>query len=189
MIEFSLSKESFIGGWFIKDKVCDDLIKYFNNTDDKTPGLVENEGGLCVKKDEKDCIETGIIPISSEQAWLDYTIELKKVLDLYIKKYPEAHSVAKFGITEGTNIQYYKPGGGFKTWHSERHQKSTRHLVFMTYLNDVDNAGTEFKYQKIKLPAKKGLTVIWPTDWTHTHRGIISNTQDKYIITGWFNYV
>jgi len=59
----------------------------------------------------------------------------------------------------------------------------------MTYLNDVDEGGTEFKNQKIKLPARKGLTTIWPTDWTHTHRGVISKTQDKYIITGWFNYV
>ena len=37
----------------------------------------------------------------------------------------------------------------------------------------------------IKLKPKKGLTVIWPAEWTHTHRGIASMTQDKYIVTGW----
>ena len=59
----------------------------------------------------------------------------------------------------------------------------------MTYLNDVENGGTDFLYQKITTPAKKGLTIIWPATWTHTHKCHISNTQEKYIITGWFSYV
>ena len=59
----------------------------------------------------------------------------------------------------------------------------------MTYLNDVTDGGeTDFFYQRIKIPPKKGLTVIWPADWTYTHRGIPSKTQDKFIVTGWFNY-
>ena len=57
----------------------------------------------------------------------------------------------------------------------------------MTYLNDGEDGGTEFLYQKIASPAKKGLTLIWPANWTHTHRGIISSTNEKIIITGWFS--
>ena len=34
----------------------------------------------------------------------------------------------------------------------------------------------------------KGLTIIWPTDFTHTHSGQISKTHEKYIITGWVEY-
>ena len=37
--------------------------------------------------------------------------------------------------------------------------------------------------------AKKGKTLIWPSDFTHTHRGQKSPTQEKYIATGWFNHV
>jgi hypothetical protein len=60
----------------------------------------------------------------------------------------------------------------------------------MTYLNDITDEGeTEFFHQQIKIQPRKGLTLIWPADWTYTHRGITSPTQDKYIITGWFNYV
>ncbi len=58
----------------------------------------------------------------------------------------------------------------------------------MTFLNDVDDGGTEFKYQNLTIPAKKGLTLIWPAPWTHTHRGQVSNTKTKYIITGWYNF-
>ena len=46
----------------------------------------------------------------------------------------------------------------------------------------------EFYYQKIKCPAKNGLTLIWPADWTHTHRGVISKKEEKYIATGWITY-
>ena len=58
----------------------------------------------------------------------------------------------------------------------------------MTYLNDAENAGTEFFYQKLSLPCKKGLTVIWPSDWTHTHKGIINEKQSKTIVTGWLSH-
>jgi hypothetical protein len=59
----------------------------------------------------------------------------------------------------------------------------------MTYLNDVHDGGeTEFLHQKVIVPARKGLTLIWPADWTHVHRGIVSPTEEKYIIGGWFNF-
>jgi hypothetical protein len=60
----------------------------------------------------------------------------------------------------------------------------------MTYLNDVHDAGgTEFFHQKLTVLPRKGLTLIWPADWTHTHRGIVSPTEEKYVITGWFDFV
>ena len=59
----------------------------------------------------------------------------------------------------------------------------------MTYLNDVIDGGeTEWYYQNIKIKPERGLTVIWPSDWTFTHRGNTSPTQTKYIATGWFNF-
>ena len=64
---------------------------------------------------------------------------------------------------------------------------TNRALVYMTYLNTVTDQGeTEFKYQKTKYKPVKGKSLIWPTDFTHTHRGIPSPTQEKWIATGWF---
>ena len=64
-----------------------------------------------------------------------------------------------------------------------------RCFVFMTYLNDVKNGGTEFKYQKCITPAKKGLTLIWPTDWMYMHKSQVSLVDEKYIITGWYSFL
>lgn len=91
------------------------------------------------------------------------------------------------------NIQKYKPGEGFFNWHCERSVPTAasvdRALVFMTYLNDVPDGGTKFFHQDIVTPAKKGLTIIWPVDWTYTHAGQISQTSEKYIVTGWIYYL
>jgi hypothetical protein len=123
-----------------------------------------------------------------------YFINLYEVVKQYNEKYIWAREVNPWGITENINIQYYRPMAGYKAWHTERIGKMlpsvNRHLVFMTYLNDVtDQGGTEFFYQKITAQPRKGLTLIWPADWTHLHRGIVSPSQEKYIITGWFDFL
>ena len=102
--------------------------------------------------------------------------------------------ICKYGLDKNINIQYYPKNGGYKQYHTERTNLNypivSRHLVFMTYLNDITDRGeTEFFHQKIKVKPKKGLTLIWPVDWTFTHRGIPSPTQEKYIITGWYNFI
>lgn len=91
---------------------------------------------------------------------------------------------------EGINLQYYAPGGGFYANHYERGFPNylNREYVYMTYLNDVPNGGTYFYYQDKTIEAKKGRTLIWPAHYTHIHRGQISKTHEKYIMTGWMGF-
>ena len=59
----------------------------------------------------------------------------------------------------------------------------------MTYLNTVREGGsTYFNHYDLEIQPQKGLTLIWPADWTHTHRGLVSQTKEKYIITGWYSF-
>jgi hypothetical protein len=60
-------------------------------------------------------------------------------------------------------------------------------LVFMVYLNDLEYGGTEFMFQNHTEKAEAGKLLIWPTDWTYYHRGQISKTEAKYILTGWYS--
>jgi hypothetical protein len=89
------------------------------------------------------------------------------------------------------NIQKYEPNEGFYGWHCERAgvKHSDRLLVWMIYLNTVTDRGeTEFFYQQHFEEPERGKLVIWPSDWTHLHRGVPSPTQTKYILTGWFTH-
>ena len=167
--------------------LCDDLIKYYHKSSEyKQEGVVS--GGL--KPNSKTSTDVTIFPNSTNKTIVTYLEFINQVLGSYKETYDAFMYPVCFA--EGMNIQYYEPGEGFPKWHCERgmYQTNQRALAFMTYLNDVsDGGGTEWLYQEKKLQPKKGLTAIWPTDFTHTHRGIISPTETKIIITGWFNYV
>jgi hypothetical protein len=186
------AEKSFIGAWYMEDmSLCDDIITYFENSPLRTPGVINRDGKGQVIPEEKDSLDIGLN--FSETITKRYIEELQKILNLYKIKYVRADATSKFGI-EAINVQKYNPRGGYKTWHTERSDgycpNVYRHLVFMTYLNDVtDDGETEFYYQKIKIKPEKGLTLIWPSDWTHTHRGLPSPTQVKYIATGWYSFL
>ena len=65
---------------------------------------------------------------------------------------------------------------------------SSRLFAWMTYLNTVKDGGeTEFHYFDVKVKPIKGLTIIWPSEWTHLHKGSVTN-ETKYIITGWIHF-
>jgi hypothetical protein len=139
--------QSFIGGWYIPEDVCDDLINYaklnFNNFENGCLG-----GGI-VDKETKDSLDLPIYKYDNEDIIIKYRQNLQKVLLLYEQKYDELKILMKYDIIENFNLQYYPPNGGFKKWHNERNFNRNRNLVFMTFLNNVPNGGTLFKYQKI----------------------------------------
>ena len=181
--------ENFIYRGYVSNEICDKLIDFFQKTDKKEEGVIGADHR--VDKSIKESIDVDLR--CNRELYSEYTKELQIVTNNYISIYPSCNFYAPFG-TGLINLQYYPPGGGFKIWHTERESKnapfSHRHLVFMTYLNDVtDGGGTEFLNQNVKFDAIKGVTLIWPADWTHTHRGIISPTQEKYIVTGWFHFL
>jgi hypothetical protein len=191
------SLNNFIGGWYMEDtQLLDDIVSFFDD-----PKSYQNKYVGCVGVGE-DLIEDASLKDDTE-LWINHNPELKdryysalqSVLDQYMIKYPYSNFYGSFGINHPTKIQKYSPNGGYHIWHTERsnaHPSTvTRHLVFMTYLNDVVGEGgeTRFFHQNLKVKPEKGLTLIWPADWTFTHKGIASPTQDKYIITGWFNYL
>jgi len=97
--------------------------------------------------------------------------------------------------TGTTNLQKYnKSSGGYHHWHSEHfpsprdpaNSSLHRVLLWMYYLNDVPKGGgTSFYYQDKTIKPKQGTLVIAPASFTHTHRGEIPVSKDKYILTSW----
>jgi hypothetical protein len=175
----------------ISESLSEKIIDYHNNSSDKREGLCYADTEARVDKSTKDSIDTTLYTDST--LFGEFMEYLQKCADEYVKKYSESGNTSRWAVLDSINIQHYSPGGGFHRWHTERagwnHPQVSRHLVFMMYLNDVtDNGETEFLYQNLKIIPEKGKLIIWPSDWTHTHRGITSSTQEKYIITGWFNF-
>jgi len=185
--------KDFIAGEFISHNVCDSLIEYHAKSIRQKPGMVYNDTdqNLVVNKEVKDSIDVEFL--NTTYHYKNYTQELSYVIQNYIDIFNFCNKSAPWGLLENPTIQKYRPNGGFFKWHCERSSgcqpSASRHLVFMTFLNTVlEDGETEFYYQKIKIKPEKGLTLLWPADWTYTHRGIPS-IEEKFIITGWLSFL
>ena len=93
---------------------------------------------------------------------------------------------------KAVRLQKTCPGQGYHSWHFESATSlsANRLLAFSLYLNDVDEGGeTEFLYMKKRIQPKAGRLIIWPAGFTHTHRGNPPLSNEKYILTGWIEYM
>ena len=119
---------------------------------------------------------------------------LRKCLKHYFDKFNKDAVMGWSKIYNGYNIQKYHPGQAYHKLHCENsgYDKPllNRNLAWMIYLNNVNDGGeTYFPLQKRKLKPKQGDLYIWPAYFTHPHKGLISKTQTKYIVTGWVTYI
>lgn len=176
---------SFIGAWHINDQtLCDDIIAYFEYEKKKSVkdgGLIYNN----VDNESQDLLLNPSILVINR-----YSHHIDAVLSHYTKQYAFSDNTDPF-MVEAAILQKYNPGNGVAEWHNGRGKaefpKVARHLTFMTFLNNVNEGGEiEFYHQKLKVKPKKGLTLIWPSDWTHTHRELSCMSEYKYVIMGWY---
>ena len=183
----------FIGSWTIEPySICEDLINFFElNIAKQTKG--STIGG--VNPNFKDSIDMRINPkdiiLPGNESFKIYFEKLFECYKNYLDEWPFLQDLAKELEIGSFNLQRYKPGQHFKKIHTERSSLETLHRVFafMTYLNDVKEGGsTYFTHYDLEVQPQKGLTLIWPAEWTHAHRGNILNEGTKYIITGWINF-
>lgn len=85
-------------------------------------------------------------------------------------------------------FQLYEPGDGYKIWHSDATGKHIhRMFVYILYLNDVPDGGTEFKHQNYTCKAEKGKVLMFPANFCYVHRSQVSYTSKKAIMTGWID--
>ena len=201
MIDFP----QFVYGEVIDPQLCDYIVEWF----DDNPSNHERFINTGYSKSSHD----GLLVSRSDYKGINllqhYEQQLHCVASNYVYLYPgSAHTTMNPWKPQGDpQIQKYLPGEGFRNLHVENvglllpsgHKDIidkelvhgspiSRHLVYMTYLNDVEDGGTQFPLQNFVCPARKGLTIIWPAQWMFPHAGIVSFTKTKYIVTGWFAF-
>ena len=174
--------------------LCDSILKMFDDAHDRGLTFAGQSGAMGQARPEikastdfwlNDCDKLGP---PEKYRWPEYQAELNGFIDLYLDKYKFFEYGGMFTSRHLPQIQWYKPGEGYHKWHIDGAQMNScdRAMVYMTYLNDVtEGGGTMFYHQKVTTKAVKGKTLIFPAGYTHLHKGEISKTQHKYIITGW----
>ena len=199
----------------ISKELCEYFIDFFEN-EDKLGNTFQGTMGPNTKKLHwKDAQDLNIRINKSKQKLYDSPEHLKmlhsyeeKVFQKFTNYLLKYHSVETHytkdikkrnplflntEISGGPLMHRYKPPTqGYHIWHSDwgsgSSSGSTRMLVGMAYLNDVEEGGeTEFLHQKVKIKPKQGTLVVWPAYFTHLHRGNKPISNSKYIINMWAN--
>ena len=167
---------------------CKNITKYLDSQEKILGKVGSNELNLKIK----ECWE--VYGDFSNPNWVDSLLmeKLTEYVPLYRSMHPELNNhVQQWRLDPRYNMKKYDPGKGYYGKHCETESVSSafRMLVWMFYFNTVtDNGGTIFdNYDRIT-DAVEGRLVIWPAYWTHMHRGIVSNTQTKYIASGWYSF-
>ena len=178
----------FIHAEYINNEAVQEVLDVYNKEQKRIIPGMSGETGL-TNTVAKESLDLGVL-IDERHKLPIYLKKLHDIIDNYMRKYPILALHQEFGYVDGFNIQYYRPKQGYYKLHTERMSINEGHrfLVWMTYLTDTKNAGTHFEYLNWSSECKKGLTLIWPTDFPFTHRGVISETEDKMIITGWLGF-
>jgi len=178
-------------------ELCNSFIKKFELSDEKRPGVLYGVNGQSSVDSKKSTDITFHPGYLQHDDWSEMLSQLIPVIQQGKEDYIIRHQLAMskmdpFDMSPLFNMQRYEPSEGFFGYHCERAslKYSNRVLVWMIYLNTVTDRGeTEFYYQHHFERPEQGKLVIWPSDWTHLHRGIPSPSQTKYILTGWFNHI
>ena len=182
----------------LSDSLCRSFIETFEtDTENQTQGVINIRGETVKDNERKLSTDISFIPRDLERPrWKHLLTKLIIVLETGRNEYRQQfyrgmEKLDPWEIHWIFNMQRYLPGEGYHDYHCERAGLSTGHRmgVWMIYLNDVHDRGwTEFYYQQHYEKAEAGKLMIWPCDWTHLHRGIVSHTETKYILTGWFSW-
>ncbi len=195
---FELNKSeltpNFIGSWFIENNLCDELIAFFeSNQKNQEQGVVGSKGSINLEM--KNRIDLRISPkdinFNNDNLFKNYFENLFECYKDYNNKWPYLSKIASHLEIGAFNIGRYETGQHFQETHCERSGIGNLHrlFAFMTYLNNVEQGGTTyFDNYDLEIEPRKGLTLIWPAEWTHTHRGNKVIKGCKYMITGHLNF-
>lgn len=189
------STPNFIGSWTIAPlSICDDLISYFeSNRKEQKKGRTSDGIDLAVKNTTDIAIHPKDVNLPGNEVFEKYLSLLFECYQEYIAEWPFLATFLSNIEIGGFNLQRYESGQHFQKIHTERAGLNTLHRLFawMTYLNDVDTkdgGSTYFDHFDLEVQPAKGLTLIWPAEWTHAHKGNLLKAGSKYIITGWMHF-
>lgn len=83
-------------------------------------------------------------------------------------------------------LKRYRPdmAESFQVHFDAVHEVANRYLVFLWYLNDVDEGGeTEFPQIGLKIRARQGRLLMFPPYWMFQHGGLAPRSSEKYILS------
>lgn len=114
---------------------------------------------------------------------------IQDIIASYTQSYPEMNLTQDPWDFDKFKLKKFRSGKFYDAWHSEHCVKYPYRIAcLLLYLSDHD-CGTEF-YNGEVVKSKKGRGVLFPTLWTHTHRGQpCLEGKERYIMSSYINLI
>jgi len=171
---------------------CDKIIEYFEGLKHlHSKGCFAKDGQAIVNPTVKDSTDI-TLDLTEDNICSEILVSvINYCTEQYREKYSSVDKISNWSCDPKYNIQRYHPNQGYFGTHCEDSSPLTNRVMgWSFYLNTItDGGGTVFDEYDLEIKAEAGKFVIFPAYWTHTHYGIPSPTQTKYICTGWYTYV
>ena len=181
----------------LSPEFCNGLIEYYKWCK-KNQKTWRRENSLPTMKNDEAC---SISPINQSEInfvndnlspYLNEFNEVfwNKCYAEYAKTYYTLNELSRHTVFS-YKLQETLPSEGYHIWHCEQGciEHSHRIAAYIVYLNDVMHGGeTEFLYQSKRVPPTQGTVLIFPSSFTHSHRGNPPLSGAKYILTGWLEF-
>ena len=193
-----IPQDDFIGIFedVLNNDECQEIIKYFEHTKSLNLTYDRQKFGDTEKhdKDDETCfiINPNMLPMAVSNPIVGTFLDrFWKCYNTYAKHYSVLLESEIHGIIS-MRLQKTLPGQGYHHWHYESSttETSRRVCAWSIYLNDIEEGGeTEFLYMRKRVKPKQGTVLIWPAGFTHTHRGNPPLSNEKYLLTGWVEFM
>ncbi|MEZ5564953.1 MAG: 2OG-Fe(II) oxygenase [Gammaproteobacteria bacterium] len=140
-------------------------------------------------------------PGLEESAWTEINVTrlseptlqgfFRQRISLALQRYNADIGLAPIAIPDSPRtadliLKRYRPDAdeSFQTHFDSIHDVANRYLVFLWYLNDVDEGGeTEFPQLGLKVRARTGRLLMFPPYWMYQHAGLAPRSSEKYILS------
>jgi len=184
----------------VPSDLCDLYIEYFNSIKNPTdsgvvaPATIDSEGNIKeVSKQWDHRISKEVcVPNNHHLSYKLHEVLNPLVLE-YCKKHYAIQRTFNQSFYEDLHILKYEPNIGKYDFHSDADGPFiyNRMVSIIIYFNDVKEGGeTEFEYIDVPpVKPKKGTVLMFPSGWTHQHRGNIPISNEKYIGVWWLRAV
>jgi len=112
-----------------------------------------------------------------------------KIIELYIEKFPEITHTANYWSSRYFKFKWFPPTYYYSVWHSENGLKTPHRIASILLYLSNNNCGTEF-YNGTVVDSKEGRLLVFPSSWTHTHRGQPDpDGKDRFIMSSYLEFV
>lgn len=177
--------------------LCEDIIECFLKDDKKKPSTIQNS-----VIDSNIRKSTNLWITYDDDIWRDKIEKLFKIFLDGLVQYSEhlynskliTNDMKKFLFGERISMENFfvnrSEEGEYYHWHTDHAPNVCRYFSCLLYLNTLekDKGGcTEFMCGK-KIRPEQGKLLIFPSTWTHEHRGAeVKNGGVKYICGNWMS--